>query len=138
MSALAGGTEGRPVLDVQDLTVAYGKAEVVHGVSFEVRPSEIVLLLGRNGAGKTATLLGISGLIAKQGGRVVFGGLDITSASPRAIARAGLGQVLEGHRVFPDLSVEDNLSVAVLPGRVPVDRQRESTCAAWRNTWPSP
>jgi branched-chain amino acid transport system ATP-binding protein len=99
------------LLEVEDLRVAYGKAEVVHGVSLSVGPGEFVALLGRNGAGKSTTLHAISGLIGKRGGSVRFDGQDITNATPRDIVRAGLVQVLEGHRVFHPLSVEDNLLI---------------------------
>ena len=99
------------LLEVEDLRVAYGKAEVVHGVSLGVAPGEFVALLGRNGAGKSTTLHAISGLIAKRGGRIRFDGQDITGATPRDIVRAGLVQVLEGHRVFHPLTVEDNLLI---------------------------
>lgn len=99
------------LLEVEDLRVAYGSAEVVRGVSFEVRAGEFVALLGRNGAGKSTLLHAVSGLIAKRGGRVRFGGQDVTGASPRQIVRSGLIQVLEGHRVFTTLTVEDNLLI---------------------------
>jgi branched-chain amino acid transport system ATP-binding protein len=91
--------------------VAYGKAEVVHGVEFEVHAGEFVVLLGRNGAGKSTILHALSGLIPKRGGRVRFGGRDISAATPREIVRSGLVQVLEGHRVFGTLTVEDNLAI---------------------------
>ncbi len=100
-----------PLLEIEDLHVAYGKAEVVHGVSLTVGEGEFVAMIGRNGAGKSTTLHAASGLIAKRGGRVRFGGRDITNASPRDIVRAGLVQVLEGHRVFHPLTVEDNLLI---------------------------
>jgi branched-chain amino acid transport system ATP-binding protein len=99
------------LLEVEDLHVAYGKAEVVHGASLTVGPGEFVALLGRNGAGKSTTLHAISGLIGKRGGRIRFDGQDITDATPRDIVRAGLVQVLEGHRVFHPLTVEDNLLI---------------------------
>src|ERR1700710_2446097 len=99
------------LLEVENLHVAYGKAEVVHGASLAVAAGEFVALLGRNGAGKSTTLHAVSGLIAKRGGQVRFDGQDITSASPRDIVRAGLVQVLEGHRVFHPLTVEDNLLI---------------------------
>lgn len=99
------------LLKVEDLHVAYGKAEVVHGVSLDVRKGEFVVILGRNGAGKSTLLHAVSGLIPKRGGRVSFDGRDITSLSPREIVRAGVVQVLEGHRVFHNLSVEDNLLI---------------------------
>jgi branched-chain amino acid transport system ATP-binding protein len=99
------------LLRVEDLHVAYGKAEVVHGVSMDVRKGEFVVILGRNGAGKSTLLHAVSGLIPKRSGRVSFAGRDITSLPPRDIVRAGVVQVLEGHRVFHNLSVEDNLMI---------------------------
>src|SRR3984957_4006825 len=98
------------LLEIADLHVAYGKAEVVHGVSLTVAAGEFVTLLGRNGAGKSTTLHAMSGLIPKRG-RVRFADQDITNATPRDIVRAGLVQVLEGHRVFHPLTVEDNLLI---------------------------
>ena len=99
------------LLRVEDLHVAYGKAEVVHGVSMDVRKGEFVVILGRNGAGKSTLLHAVSGLIPKRSGRVSFAGRDITSLPPRDIVQAGVVQVLEGHRVFHNLSVEDNLMI---------------------------
>lgn len=99
------------LLQVDDLHVAYGKAEVVHGVSFDVRAGEFVVLLGRNGAGKSSILHAIAGLIPKRAGRVMFDGRDLTNATPRSIVQNGMVQVLEGHRVFESLSVEDNLLI---------------------------
>lgn len=97
------------LLDVSDLRVAYDKAEVVHGVDLRVHEGEFVVLLGRNGAGKSSMLHAISGLIPKKSGSVQFAGSDITGSDTRTTARAGLVNVLEGHRVFTNLSVEDNL-----------------------------
>lgn len=97
------------LLEVSDLRVAYDKAEVVHGVDLKVHEGEFVVLLGRNGAGKSSMLHAISGLIPKKSGSVQFAGEDITGADTRTTARAGLVNVLEGHRVFTNLSVEDNL-----------------------------
>jgi branched-chain amino acid transport system ATP-binding protein len=113
-----------PLLEVRDLHVAYGKAEVVHGVSFEVRAGEFVVLLGRNGAGKSTILHAVSGLIPKRSGSVLFAGRDITAESPREIVRAGLVQVLEGHRVFTSLTVEDNLLIGTYAARSRGDRSR--------------
>ncbi len=109
---MSGGARNPEILlQVEDLHVAYGKAEVVHGVSFDVRAGEFVVLLGRNGAGKSTTLHAVSALTSKRGGRVRYQGRDITHATPREIVRAGLIQVLEGHRVFQTLTVEDNLLI---------------------------
>ncbi|MCW5623450.1 MAG: ABC transporter ATP-binding protein [Burkholderiales bacterium] len=102
----------RPVLlDVAGLHVAYGKAEVVHGVDIRVHEGEFVVLLGRNGAGKSTLLQAVSGLIPKRAGAVRFAGRDITATAPRDISRDGVVQVLEGHRVFTGLTVEDNLMI---------------------------
>ena len=106
-----GARSGEPLLQVAALHVAYGKAEVVHGIDFEVRAGEFVVMLGRNGAGKSTILHALSGLIPKRSGTVMFKGAQIAHASPREIVRAGLVQVLEGHRVFHTLSVEDNLLI---------------------------
>ncbi|NYT36736.1 ABC transporter ATP-binding protein [Allopusillimonas soli] len=97
------------VLDVTGLTVAYGKAEVVHGANLRVHEGEFVVLLGRNGAGKSSSLHAIGALIQRKGGEIRFLGQDVTKSNARALARMGLVNVLEGHRVFTTLSVEDNL-----------------------------
>jgi len=102
---------GPPLLKMENLHVAYGKAEVVHGISLEVHDGEFTVMLGRNGAGKSTTLHAISGLIPKKSGRVEFDGRDLSDATPRDIVRAGVVQVLEGHRVFTTLTVEDNLLI---------------------------
>jgi len=99
------------LLNVRDLHIAYGKAEVVHGLSMDVRAGEFVVVLGRNGAGKSTVMHAISGLVPKRSGTVSFAGQDITLASARHIVQAGIVQVLEGHRVFQTLSVEDNLMI---------------------------
>ena len=102
-----------PLLRIADLHVAYGKAEVVHGVSLSVEAGQYVALLGPNGAGKSTILHAVSGLIGKGSGSVRFGGEDIANASARDIVKLGLVQVLEGHRVFKTLTVEDNLLLAL-------------------------
>lgn len=113
-----------PLLEIEDLHVAYGKAEVVHGVSLIVGEGEFVALIGRNGAGKSTTLHATSGLIAKRRGRIRFAGQDVTGATPRDIVRAGLVQVLEGHRVFHPLTVEDNLLIGTYARTPRGDRSR--------------
>jgi branched-chain amino acid transport system ATP-binding protein len=110
---------GDPLLQVEDLHVAYGKAHVVHGVSFSVNAGEFVVMLGRNGAGKSTILHALSGLVPKRAGRVIFDGVDISRSGSREIVRAGMVQVLEGHRVFTSLSVEDNLLVGTYARRTP-------------------
>jgi branched-chain amino acid transport system ATP-binding protein len=102
---------GERLLEVRDLRVAYGKAEVVHGVSFDVRAGEFVVMLGRNGAGKSTILHAISGLVPKRDGTVLFAGKDLSRVPPRETVLAGIVQVLEGHRIFQTLTVEDNLLI---------------------------
>src|ERR1700761_6310956 len=93
------------LLDVSNLSVAYGKAQVVHEVGFEVREGEFTVLLGRNGAGKTTILQALSALVPKRHGAVRFGGTELGAARAPEIVRAGVVHVLEGHRVFTTLSV---------------------------------
>ena len=104
------------LLDITDLSAGYGKAVVVNNVSMQVRRGEFVALLGRNGAGKSTILKALSGLIPKRGGTIGFAGQDITNASPRDIVRSGVVHVLEGHRVFTTLTVEDNLLIGTYAG----------------------
>lgn len=111
-AASATGERGAEVvLQVDGLTVAYGKAQVVHELSFDLRAGEFAVILGRNGAGKSTTLQAISGLIPARAGTVRFLGRDVSQASAVDRVRAGLVQVLEGHRVFQALTVEENLLV---------------------------
>jgi branched-chain amino acid transport system ATP-binding protein len=112
------------LLKVTDLHVAYGKAEVVHGASFTVPAGRLVVLLGRNGAGKSTMLHAISSLIPKKGGRIEFDGQDITTSGPIEIVRAGVVQVLQGHRVFHSLSVEDNLLIGTFARNPRGDRTK--------------
>lgn len=112
------------LLKVTDLHVAYGKAEVVHGASFSVPAGKLVVLLGRNGAGKSTMLHAISSLIAKKGGKVEFDGHDITASGPIEIVRAGVVQVLQGHRVFHSLTVEDNLLIGTFARNPRGDRSK--------------
>jgi branched-chain amino acid transport system ATP-binding protein len=106
------------LLDVRGLDAGYGKIGVLHGVNLAIAPGEVVALLGPNGAGKTTLLSAVSGLIRPDAGIVSFAGRDLTGRSPRECARAGLVHVIEGHRVFTQISVQDNLELAGydLPG----------------------
>jgi branched-chain amino acid transport system ATP-binding protein len=101
-----------PLLSVASLETGYGKIRVLHGVDLAIAPGEIVALLGPNGAGKTTLLRALSGLLPVNAGHVRFDGRDMTGASPREAARAGLVHVIEGHRVFTQISVNDNLLLA--------------------------
>jgi branched-chain amino acid transport system ATP-binding protein len=100
-----------PLLQISGLSTGYGKIGVLHGIDLTVGPGEMVALLGPNGAGKTTLLRAISGLLPRSG-RVRFAGKDLSGASPRDMVRAGLVHVVEGHRVFTQLTVFDNLLLA--------------------------
>ena len=99
------------MLKLDGVVAAYDDVICLHGVSLEVRRGEIVTLIGANGAGKSTTLKTISGLLAPRAGTIEFDGQTIAGRSPDAIVALGLVQVPEGRRVFPELSVEENLRV---------------------------
>jgi branched-chain amino acid transport system ATP-binding protein len=101
-----------PLLSVARLESGHGKIRVLHGIDLHVSAGEVVALLGPNGAGKTTLLRALSGLLPVNSGDVHFGGRDIANATPRQTAREGLVHVIEGHRVFTQLSVTDNLLLA--------------------------
>jgi branched-chain amino acid transport system ATP-binding protein len=101
-----------PLLSVSRLESGYGKIRVLHGVDLTVASGEVVALLGPNGAGKTTLLRALSGLLPVGAGQVRFDGHDITGITPREAARTGLVHVIEGHRVFTQISVTDNLLLA--------------------------
>ena len=97
------------MLEVRGLTARYGPIEVLHGIDLAVGAGELVALVGANGAGKTTLLKTLSGLLPASGGRVAFGGADVTFLAPERRVRLGIAQVPEGRQVFTNLSVEDNL-----------------------------
>ncbi|MBK1660302.1 ABC transporter ATP-binding protein [Paracraurococcus ruber] len=100
------------LLEVRGLRAGHGKIAVLHGVDLTIHAGEVVSLLGPNGAGKTTLLAAISGLLPWGGGGVRFAGQDMAGAGPRESARRGLVHVVEGHRVFTQISVADNLELA--------------------------
>jgi branched-chain amino acid transport system ATP-binding protein len=107
----------KPLLQIDDLHFAYGDAQVLRGVSLEVRQGEIVTLVGSNGAGKSTTLRNISRLVAPNSGRIVFDGHDLTRLTPHEVVELGVVQVPEGRRVFPEMTVFENLRLgSYLPG----------------------
>lgn len=97
------------MLSLDDVHAAYGEVIALHGVSLTVQPTEIVALLGANGAGKTTALRCISGLIHPMRGEITLNGAPIHRLGPEAIVRAGIGHVPEGRRVFPGLTVTENI-----------------------------
>lgn len=98
-------------LQVEGLTAAYDRLQVLHGIDLEVSPGQIVAVIGANGVGKTTLLRAVSGLLRPKSGRVRLGGTEITSSSAEQIAGQGLTHVPENRLVFPSLSVDDNLSL---------------------------
>ena len=100
-----------PMLAVEALDVHYGRAKILHGVTFEAKPGEIVALAGRNGAGKSTTLKAIMGLVPPSAGRIAFEGREITGLDAYRIARMGVGYVPEDRRIFTDLTVAENLQI---------------------------
>jgi branched-chain amino acid transport system ATP-binding protein len=103
------------LLAVRDLHGWYDESHVLHGINFDVRPGEVVTLLGRNGAGKTTTLRAIMGILAKRQGSVRFEGRELIGLDPRHIARAGIAFCPEERGIFSSLSVDENL---MLPPQV--------------------
>jgi len=99
------------MLKVKDLKVNYGGIEALKGISFDVEQGQIVTLIGANGAGKSTTLRTISGLVKPKEGRVYFEGRDITDDGTQKVVETGIAMVPEGRRVFPNLSVLENLRI---------------------------
>ena len=100
------------LLEVESLSVNYGHIEAIRDISFSVEEGTITTLIGANGAGKTTTLKTISGLRPVRAGRIVFDGKDITNSKPYERVKMGLTQSPEGRRVFPGMTVRENLVVA--------------------------
>ncbi|MGA1541509.1 MAG: ABC transporter ATP-binding protein [Ilumatobacteraceae bacterium] len=108
------------LLAMRDVRAGYGPLEVLHGISLDVEPGEIVVILGANGAGKTTTMRAVSGMIGRQG-QVTFEGADISSTSAEKIVRLGIAQVPQGRGTFAELTVEDNLRRGAYVRRDAVD-----------------
>jgi branched-chain amino acid transport system ATP-binding protein len=104
------------LLEVKDLSIAYGEIEALRSVSFTIDEGAVVALLGSNGAGKSTTLRAISGLVAPRAGSILFDGAQIAGLSPRAIVRLGIAHVPEGRRIFPGLTVHENIMLGASNG----------------------
>jgi branched-chain amino acid transport system ATP-binding protein len=113
-----------PLLSVRNLEAWYGESHVLHGVSFDVYPGEVVTLLGRNGAGKTTTLKSVMGILPKRKGSVVFQGKELMHVPARYVAREGIAFCPEERGIFSSLSVEENLMLPpqVKPGGMTVEQ----------------
>ncbi len=106
------------LLQVKDLNTFYGASHVLQGLSINIEQGELVALLGRNGMGKSTTLKTIMGLVKPRSGTVIFDGKDITGFPPYKAAQAGLGYVPEERRIFPELTVHDNLLLGIKGGKI--------------------
>ncbi|MFB6360357.1 MAG: ABC transporter ATP-binding protein [Halobacteriales archaeon] len=113
-----------PLLSVESIDTYYGSSHVLHGVSLAVEAGEIVTLIGRNGAGKTTTLRSITGLTPPQSGTIRFRGSEIQGHQPYQIRRSGITWVPEDRRIFPSLTVDDNLRIAGNAGPAGSDTDR--------------
>lgn len=116
-----------PVLELDDIEAHYGPIRALKGVSLTVNEGEIVTLLGANGAGKTTTLRAISGLMALSAGKIHLHSQDITGVKAHKVVELGVGHVPEGRRVFPRLTVQDNLDLGAftIRDRTEIARRRE-------------
>jgi branched-chain amino acid transport system ATP-binding protein len=116
------------MLEVRDLRVAYGKIEAVKGISFSVEAGQVVTLIGSNGAGKTTTLRTLSGLLRPAAGEIRFEGERIDHVPAHEIVRRGIAQSPEGRRIFPRMTVEENLELGAFtrtdPAEIRADQQR--------------
>ncbi|XAH22578.1 ABC transporter ATP-binding protein [Xylophilus sp. GW821-FHT01B05] len=108
---------GAPLLKVEDLKVSYGHIEAVKGIDFELREGEITTLVGANGAGKSTTLLALSGLVKKAAGRISFDGRDLSGMAPHRIVQSGVVQVAEGRATLTTLTVRENLELGAYTRR---------------------
>ena len=114
------------MLTVEHLDAFYGRAHVLQRVGFALEAGEVMVLLGRNGAGKSTTMKSLIGLVRPRGGKIVFQGQDVAGWEPHRIARLGMGYVPEERRIFPDLTVAENLEVGRRPPRAGVPAWTEA------------
>ena len=105
-------TSDMPILSLSNVNTYYGDSHILHDLSFELRHGEVVVLLGRNGVGKTTTIQTILGLPAPRRGAIAFQGRSVVGRPTFAIVQGGVGWVPQGHRIFPTLSVDENLALA--------------------------
>jgi len=105
------------MLQVEDIHTFYGPSHIIQGVTLEIREGETVCLIGRNGAGKSTTLKSIIGITPPRTGSVKFRGEEIAGKRPHLIVRKGIGYVPEDRRIFPNITVRDNLEIAKRPPR---------------------
>jgi len=99
------------MLELRSVTAAYGNIQVLHNINLEIHTGEIITLIGANGAGKSTTLMAISGIVPVRSGKIVFEGNNINKYSPEKLVSMGICQVPEGRHIFPELSVMENLDM---------------------------
>jgi branched-chain amino acid transport system ATP-binding protein len=99
------------MLELDNINAYYGDSHILHGVSFAVKPGEVICLLGRNGAGKTTTILTVMGYLKPRPGQIRYNGRDVVDLPPYALARLGFGFVPQERGIFPSLTVRENLTV---------------------------
>jgi branched-chain amino acid transport system ATP-binding protein len=104
------------MLELREVTVSYGMINALKGISLKVEQGEIVALIGANGAGKSTTLMAISGVAALQSGMVMYDGAKLSGMSPHAIVQSGISQVPEGRRIFSRMTVRENLEIGAFSG----------------------
>jgi branched-chain amino acid transport system ATP-binding protein len=116
------------MLEIRDLECCYGGVTALRGISLEVKPGQLVALIGANGAGKSTTLRAISGLVPPRSGSIVFDGEDISGARPPRVLACGIAHCPEGRRVFPYMTVEENLMMGAFlrsaAAEIAADRDR--------------
>ena len=113
------------MLEIRDMVCGYGGVTALRGISLEVKAGQLVALIGANGAGKSTTLRAISGLVAPRSGSMLFEGKDIAGAKPPRVVASGIAHCPEGRRVFPHMTVEENLDMgAYLRSECCRDRRR--------------
>lgn len=113
----------KPILKLERLNAFYGDSHILYDVSFELRRDTVLALLGRNGAGKTTCISSIIGFLQSRHGLIELDNLELQKLSPEKICQAGIGIVPQGRRIFPSLTVKENLEVAFLPPRFGSSRQ---------------
>lgn len=118
------------MLEVRDLYVNYGAVEAIKGISFDVKPGEIVTLIGANGAGKTTTLHTISGLVRAKSGVITYNGHDLLKTEPSRIISLGIAHVPEGRHVFPEMTVEENLQMGAY-----ICKNKDQTAEAMKDVY---
>lgn len=126
--------ENSPIFEINDLVVFHGRVQALWNINIKIQQSEIVGIIGSNGAGKTTLLNTISGLLHSTTGRVIFEGHRIDRLSPHEIVELGICHIPESRKLFPDMSVRENLEMGAYPRRV--WRQREETLAGVYQIFP--